>query len=313
MTAQKNDDLPLAVSGIQVLNFPVERKTAVPYTRRGNGSKYLLLVHGIMGSRNDFDAMLTPPSGWTFITLDRPGHGSSPSIDGPEDFEHTVLSDAELVRAFCEAMGIQRAYFFGMSYGGSVVLMLSILFPELVLGCAVQGAQEDGAELIRRSRGIRVFAELLLKHRRSFALRALMFYYLNRTRHLEESPESLKIFYGLMMNPHEYRLLSSMPNLVRLCYLNIRHANKAVAAQNLISVMELKLNGALGNIKAPCIILDGEDAHPALQSRERIYARLPTSLPRELHALPDVGHLASFFAPQEIKRIIIQFFQTHKT
>jgi len=312
VTVHKNDYLPLAVSGIQVLNFPIGRKTAVPYTRRGDGSKYLLLVHGILGSRSDFDAMLTPPSGWTFIAIDRPGHGSSPSIDGPEDFEHTVLSDAELVRAFCEAIGIEKAYFFGMSYGGSVVLALSILFPELVLGCAVQGAQEDGAELVRHSRGMRMFAELLLKRRRPFALRALAYYYLNRTRHLEESPESLKIFYGLMMNSHEYGLLSKMPNLVRLCYLNIRHTNKAVAAQNIISVIELKLDGALANIKAPCIVIDGEQPHPALQSRERIYARLPASLPKEMHSFPDVGHLVSFFAPQETKRLVIQFFERQR-
>lgn len=313
MILHKHQDLPLAVSDVLVVDFPIGRKTAIPYTRRGNGPKYLIFIHGIFGSRGDFDAMFTPPPQWTFIALDRPGHGSSPSIDGSENFEHTVLNDAELVRIFCEKHGIQKAHFFGMSYGGSVTLMLAILFPKLVAGCAVQGAQEDGAELIQHSKGIRMFAELLLKHRRSFALKALSYYYTKRCVQVEESEESLKLFYGLMMNPHEYGLLHTMPNLTRLCTINIRHANKLVATENLISIMELKLSRAMENIKAPCIVIDGENPHPALKSAKRIYTLLPNRVSKELCLLPDMGHLASFFAPEEIKRKVIQFFEKYKT
>lgn len=313
MLLHRHHELPRAVSEILVVDdFPVGKKTVVPYTRRGNGSKYLIFIHGIFGSRGDFDAMLTPPPQWTFIAIDRPGHGSSPSIDRPENFEHTVLSDAELVRVFCETYGIQKAYFFGMSYGGSVALMLAILFPKLVAGCAIQGAQENGAELIRHSNGIRIFASLLLKNRRSFALKALSHYYARRCAQTKESAESLKLFYGLMMNPHEYGLLRALPNLTRQCSFNIRHTNKAVAAENLVSVMELKLSSGL-NIKAPCMVIDGENTHPALKSAERIHALLPDQVPKKLCLLPDMGHLASLFAPEEIKRKVIQFFETHKT
>src|SRR3989338_7338100 len=311
MPAHKSDMVPLAVSRVLVLDFPIGRKTAIPYTQRGDGPKCLVFIHGIFGSRGDFDAMLTPPSEWTFITLDRPGHGSSPFIDGPEDFEHTVLSDAELIRMFCEKLNIERSYFFGMSYGGSVVLTLAILFPELVAGCALQGAQEDGAELIQHSRGIHLFAKLLLEHRRSFALKALSFYYRKRCAQVEWSEESLKLFYGLMMNPHEDVLLRAMPNLTRLCALNIRHTNKAVAAENLISIIELKLSDGLRNIKAPCIVIDGEHPHPALQSANRIVTKLSDNVPKEICILPDVGHLASFFAHEEIRRRVIQFFERH--
>jgi len=311
VTGHKNNVLPPAVSSVIVVDPPIGRKTAIPYTRRGNGPTYLIFVHGIFGSRTDFDAMLTPPPGWTFIALDRPGHGSSPSIDGPENFEHSVLSDAELIHVFCERIGVQKAYFFGMSYGGSVVLMLSILFPKLVMGCALQGAQEDGAEFIKHSRSIHMFADLLLKHRRTFALRSLVYYYKRRCSQIQESAESLIAFYGIVINLHEHELLRHMPNLTRLCYHNIRHTNTVVAAENLVSVIELRLSMAIGNIKAPCIVIDGNHPQPALQSAERIFAGLSNHVPKEIHLIPNVGHLASLFAPEEIRRIVIQFFTKH--
>ena len=99
------------------------------YTKQGEGSETVLLVHGFGGDLDNWlfniDALA---AGSTVVALDLPGHGPSPSpIPDP-----TVPGLASAVLEFMDAAEVETAHLVGHSLGGGIALALAGSAPDRV-------------------------------------------------------------------------------------------------------------------------------------------------------------------------------------
>jgi pimeloyl-ACP methyl ester carboxylesterase len=89
----------------------------------------LLLLHGALGARSQYDALLPLLAGrGPVAALDFEGHGGRPAAGRPFRIEHF----AENVRDHLAEHGAERAAIFGYSMGGYVALRLAATHPALV-------------------------------------------------------------------------------------------------------------------------------------------------------------------------------------
>lgn len=90
-------------------------------TRQGSGAP-LVLVHGLGGRRQSWDPVLAPlAAAREVVTVDLPGHGTTPALTAPLTFEALVDDLAALL----EHGGLAGADLVGSSMGARVVLELA--------------------------------------------------------------------------------------------------------------------------------------------------------------------------------------------
>ena len=90
-------------------------------SRAGDGPP-LVLVHGLGGRRSSWDPVLPGiAAAREVVTVDLPGHGSTPPLTGPLTLERLV----DELRAFLEQEGLQSADLVGSSLGARMVLELA--------------------------------------------------------------------------------------------------------------------------------------------------------------------------------------------
>ncbi|WP_269930088.1 alpha/beta fold hydrolase [Aminobacter sp. HY435] len=104
----------------------------IHYVEQGEG-RPILFIHGLGGQLHHFRGTLFSQMGEGFrlIALDRPGSGYSTR---PAGFAGTLTEQAELVRQFIEAMGLEKPLVVGHSLGGAVALTLALEHPEIISG-----------------------------------------------------------------------------------------------------------------------------------------------------------------------------------
>lgn len=122
---------------------------------------HLLLVHGFLGSPEDWDEVIRDlPAGWTFDAVRLPGHGM-PLADGPEVLDDLV---GAVARAAAQAPAGRRAAWVGYSMGGRVLLhalRLGQAVPDALVLCSVSpGMSNPELRASRRERD-RLWAEMM--------------------------------------------------------------------------------------------------------------------------------------------------------
>lgn len=98
----------------------------------GNGP-YLLLIHGMLSSRAQWKRNLAALSQKTRpVVMEIWGHGRSPSPSDPALFAPEALAEQlELTR---RELGADKWFVCGQSFGATITLRYSLLYPERVLG-----------------------------------------------------------------------------------------------------------------------------------------------------------------------------------
>ena len=102
------------------------RLGAVEYRIDGNGP-YVLFAHGTPGNFAQ-SRLLTKPladSGFSVLTISRPGYGRTPLVSGPSFAEH-----ADLYAALLEALNIEKVAAIGASGGGPSIVEFAIRHPD---------------------------------------------------------------------------------------------------------------------------------------------------------------------------------------
>ncbi len=116
---------------------------------------HLLLLHGALGARFQFDALvpLLAPH-FTLHLLDFEGHGGQPARD--REFRSEWF--AESVVAWLDEQGIEQAHLFGYSLGGYVACLVAREWPQRVARVATLGTRFlwDEATLRRELRYLEV-------------------------------------------------------------------------------------------------------------------------------------------------------------
>src|SRR5258707_8955019 len=83
------------------------------YEERGSGTP-LVLLHANPGDHHDFDAVIeTLSEHYRVMTVDWPGHGSSPAPKPPQSASAMLMAD--VLEDFVEALGSEQAVFIGNS------------------------------------------------------------------------------------------------------------------------------------------------------------------------------------------------------
>src|SRR5437764_10891811 len=101
------------------------------YETHGNGP-LMVMVPGATGEAGSF-TMVTEhlAAHYTVVTYDRRGFSRS-RLDGPQDYDQRLATDADDVRRLIEHVSDEPATVFGSSSGGVVVLAVLAHYPSVV-------------------------------------------------------------------------------------------------------------------------------------------------------------------------------------
>lgn len=107
----------------------------IHYVETGEG-RPIVFLHGLGAQLHHFRHTLFDRfgPGYRLIALDRPGSGHSLRASGATG---RLPEQAQLVRRFIEALGLERPLVVGHSLGGAIVLTLAVEHPETISGIAL--------------------------------------------------------------------------------------------------------------------------------------------------------------------------------
>jgi 3-oxoadipate enol-lactonase len=122
----------------------------IPYVVDGDGDQKLVFAHGLMGTGSSQRLMLAPlvDAGWTVVTFDQRGHGSSSPVTSPAGFDPDAMG-ADLW-AVADAAGFDRCWIGGGSMGAATSFCAARNVPERVAGLiqAVPALRDTPHELV---------------------------------------------------------------------------------------------------------------------------------------------------------------------
>lgn len=98
----------------------------------------LLLLHGALGSRDQFESLVPLlRDRFQLHSFDYEGHGQAPPTARPFRMEHFV----ENAHTYLRQQAVERTHVFGYSMGGFVACALASTHPQLVLSVATLGTK----------------------------------------------------------------------------------------------------------------------------------------------------------------------------
>ncbi|MGV2940456.1 alpha/beta fold hydrolase [Mesobacillus sp. LC4] len=136
---------------------------------KGQGTEYIVLLHGIGGSSNIFYKQLKPfLKKYHIVAINMPGHGKSPDIDSYKErfsFDSIVR---EILKTL-DHLSIRKAHFVGVSLGTIIVHHLLQTEPgrvrSAVLGGAITRLNLFGKSLIKLAWLVRNFIPFMWLYR----------------------------------------------------------------------------------------------------------------------------------------------------
>lgn len=130
----------------------------IHFTIRGDKRQpILLLLHGFLGSCEDFDAIVPQLSDqFCCLSIDLPGHGQTQVSEE----NYTMSNTAELIIHLLDRFNISQCYLIGYSMGGRLALYLALQFPDrfpkTVLESASPGLKTESERLARKQHDARL-------------------------------------------------------------------------------------------------------------------------------------------------------------
>lgn len=242
------------------------------YLEAGSGPP-LLLVHGLGSSAMQDWGRLVAPLGRQFHVYapDLPGFGES---ERPLDADYSIPMQVDAVRAFMDAMGLERARVAGISMGGWIVSRLASESPERVERLVVV----DGAGM--RLDGPEVPAEALLPRDEEGVRRLIA-----TVRH----------------NP------PATPSFVLRDILARKLREEWIIRRALESMRDGDdwLNGTLARADMPVLVVWGrQDVLIPLDYGTALQAEFPNA---DLEVLDGCGHVPIADCPEEFDRVLLEF------
>jgi len=134
--------MPYESSVVQTPNGPVE------YIQQGEGSKYMLIVHGSPGSAYVADTKSYVENGFNVIAISRPGYYNTPLTSGK-----TPKAQAELYKLLLDQLGVEKVYVNAISGGGPSGIQFTINYPERTSGLILRAAISGQFDALTREPG----------------------------------------------------------------------------------------------------------------------------------------------------------------
>ena len=259
-------------------SFVVLDGLRVHYIERPGKGVPVLLIHGLPGTAEDWNAVTALLPGRRTIAVDRPGFGYSSGGYVPFDRQLSTLA------ALMGRLGIARAVIAGHSYGGTVALGFAERYPNRVAGLALIDAAAGGLEIGFSNKVqahlVKVLQAPVIRQvaNATFGQLVLTFTARSGDNHA---------FSPQRVDPsHRHRLLA----------INMTHGNlEAFAGEQLAATGAIRqVDAAIKRIRVPAIVLQG-DRDKLVDPRfgRKIAATLPDAQLRMLHG----GHMQPYTHP----------------
>lgn len=103
----------------------------------------VVFVHGTPGEAEAWaDYLMSPPAGFHYIAIDRPGFGRS----GPDDAVVSLAEQARAIAGIIRAKGGKPAALVGHSLGGPIIAQTAVDAPDLVAALIIVAGSLDPAQ-----------------------------------------------------------------------------------------------------------------------------------------------------------------------
>lgn len=103
----------------------------------------VVFVHGTPGDSEAWtDYLMSPPAGYRYLAVDRPGFGKS----GPDDAVVSLAEQANAVAELLKAKGAKPAALVGHSLGGPIIAQFAVDHPDLTAGLVIVAGSLDPAQ-----------------------------------------------------------------------------------------------------------------------------------------------------------------------
>lgn len=260
-------------------------KLRIHYLERAGSGTPVLLIHGLPGTADDFDAVTPLLAGRRTIAIDRPGFGYS--TGGYVPFERQLSAIHELLGK----LHVTRPVIVGHSYGGAVALGFAERYPSEVRGLVLVDAAAAGthpgsfdrlqAHLVKvlqlpviRQVANATFGQLLLTVS-------------------AEQGDSEAFHPNPVVAAHRQRVLA----------VNFTHGNlEALAGERLAAggVVD-RIDRSLSDIHLPAVVIQGDDD----QLVKPLYGRrLASELPDARLVMVSGGHMVPYTHPSVVAEAV---------
>jgi pimeloyl-ACP methyl ester carboxylesterase len=271
---------------------PAAKRRAIVTTRRawvggieivsedlGTGERPLVLVHGFMGSRRDFETQWDALAALgRVLAPDLRGHGESTKTGDASGY--TLPALAEDLLGWLDARGVARCDLLGHSMGGMLALRLALAHPARLASLVLMSTSARPLEHVERS---------LLEKSAALAREAGMeaLFQVMRARMADDParPQADRRVEQAWGEAHYWawrraRLVAMDPQAYAALGLAMREAEPLVAR--------------LGEIACPTLVLVGAEDTPFLVPSQELAAGIPGA---RLEVLPGAAHQPQHEAP----------------
>lgn len=254
----------------------------IAYRISGEGDP-LLLIGGFGMTKEGWDELAAPLEGhFRVVTFDNRGVGESTTPSEPFTIDDMAADAAALL----DHLGIGRAHLFGVSMGGLIAQTLALDYPDrvltAVLGCTSHGgrhAVQPEVEVMETLASITVPGippEEAVRRRLPILL---------SDRFLREEPERVEAFVE--------RSIRYQPT-----------PQGAAGQMRALSFFNVKRR--LGEIRCPVLVMTGDEDRMMPPANAHLLADgIPGA---RLHVVEGAGHTFFLEKPEEVTRVLIEFF-----
>ena len=239
----------------------------------------VLFLHGLGSCGADWSLQLPPfQVRYDVLTLDLPGHGSSPAMTGRWRIEDMA---AQVSRLLADVVA-EPVYVVGLSLGGAVALALALAHPEQIRSLVL----------------VNTFARLRIDRagrrrisRRLFNLMRGDMFALGQT-----------VAGGVFPHPGQRELREIA---ARRIAQNSRQAYMAV----LFALRRFDVLPRLEDIQTPTLIISGEaDTTVAAAAKQELADHIPGAV---FESIPGSGHATPLDEPDRFNELVLSFFEKH--
>ena len=253
------------------------------YQDVGSGSETIVFSHGLLWSSAMWQFQLEVfKSGYRCIAFDFRGQGQSEVTASGYDMETLALDAAGLI----EKLALAPVHFVGLSMGGFIGMRLAARRPELLRSLTLIETAADAEPTANVPK-----YKLLGLVARLFGVRLLV-------------GKILRILFGrsFLADPARAALREEMRQ--RLLRADVTGMIRALGGV----ITRLPVEGELGKIRMPVLVLSGEQDTAVVPARSR---RLADAIAgAKFTLIPRAGHTSSIEEPEEVNRALREFLRS---
>lgn len=252
---------------------------AVEETGQGEA---ILLWHSLFAERSMWRHQVAAlADGYRLLLVDGPGHGESPPAPRPFRLDDCTEAAVEIL----DHLGIGRAVWVGLSWGGMVSMRAALHHPQRVRALALLDTSAEPEPLVNRVRN-----QLLTSFYRHFGYRDFL-------------GEQIR---PLMVGATTLREQPEIADAI-MEHLASRDRTGMLRAIEAVVIERQSVLDRLREVSVPALVVVGEEDRATPQPFAR---RLAAALPHaRLETVPGAGHLSALEAPRKVNQLLLDFLE----